>query len=88
MKLVIRVEHGKDATGIEKRVIFSSLRTDIPGMEKIDAVAELTPGCGMAKEVDKLVTNMLSLKQMELKQKHGDKVKKLKNERKHILKKS
>ena len=74
--LIIQVLNEKDITGIEKRVIISTLRTDIPGMEKLTAVAELDD-CQMGKEIDSLIERMLNAKQEEMKVKTRKKLKEL-----------
>ena len=68
MKLNIQIEQMKDKTGIEKRVMFTTLTTDIPGMERIDAVAELD-NCPLSDEIAVLITDLLSAKQVELQKK-------------------
>lgn len=64
--LVIQVLNEKDATGIEKRVIISTLKTDIPGMERITAVSELDDKCRMGKEIDDLIGRMMEAKRQEM----------------------
>lgn len=89
MLLKIRVEHMKDATKKTKRVIISTLETEIPGMERITAVAELDDKCQMGKEIDDLVERMVLLKKEEIKSKRASykKLDKKKNERKNTLQK-
>lgn len=67
MILKVRIEDGmKDATGIEKRAMFLTLLTDIPGLDRIDAVAELDFGSPLQKEIDEIITNMLDSKAQEV----------------------
>jgi hypothetical protein len=76
--LIIQVINEKDATGIEKRVIISTLRTDLPGMERLTAVAELDSECQMGKEIDDLIERMLSAKQDNMKVETNKKIKRIK----------
>lgn len=76
--LIIQVVNEKDATGVEKRAIISTLKTDIPGMERITGVAELDSECQMGKEIDSLIERMLAAKQAEMKANSDLKVKKIK----------
>lgn len=55
MILKIAIEHGKDATGIKKRIIWSNLETEIKGMEQIHSVSELIEECNLGQEITKLV---------------------------------
>lgn len=66
MKLHLVIEHGKDATGIKKRVMWAQLRTDIKGMEQIDAVSELDEECVLGKEVTAMITDLLAAKKAQL----------------------
>jgi hypothetical protein len=67
MILRLRVEHMKDASGEKKRVLFSTLTTEIKGMERIDAVAELDEHCILGREISQLIAEMLALKTKDLK---------------------
>ena len=53
LKLVI--EHGKDASGIKKRAMWSNLSTNIKGMESIDSLSELDEVCVLGQEITKMV---------------------------------
>ena len=81
MILKLRVENMKDATGDKKRVMFATLVTDITGIEKIDAVAELDEECQLGKEITQLITNMLALKQKSLKEENKGFLSRLKEKR-------
>lgn len=69
MKVILHIEHGKDATGKNKRAMWVDILTDVVGMERITSVAELPKNSVLGKEVDLIVTEMLALKQKELKAK-------------------
>jgi hypothetical protein len=69
MKVILQIEHGKDATGENKRAMWIDIITDIVGMERITSVAELPEDSPLGKEVDFIVTEMLALKKKELKAK-------------------
>lgn len=64
LKLVI--EHGKDATGIKKRIIWSNLTTNIKGMETIDSVSELNETCTLGKEITKMVEYIVNKSKKKL----------------------
>lgn len=63
----LHVEHMKDATKKTKRAVIYTLRTDIPGMERMTAVGELPKRSVLGKEVDKLITQLLEAKKAEIK---------------------
>lgn len=67
MILQVRVENLKDATGELKKVIMATVLTDIPGMEKITAVDELTKYETLNYELSKLATDIIALKSEEVK---------------------
>ena len=62
MRIAINIDHYKDKTKESKRVMMIMVTTDIPGMEKIQTVAELPDGSPLATEVNMIVTEMLKLK--------------------------
>ena len=72
MKLNIQIEQMKDKTGIEKRVMFTTLTTDIPEMEKITAVAELD-NCVLGDEIATIITDLLSARREEINNKNKKK---------------
>jgi hypothetical protein len=85
MILKLRIENMKDATGEKKRVMMATLNTDIIGMESINAVSELDEKCLLGREITKLITDMLALKQEALKVEHK---KYKKNEKRNVLSKN
>lgn len=78
MKLILQIENNmKDATGIKKRVMFATLKTDIPGMEHISSICELDEECVLGKEITILTADLLALKKKDLELKvEADKKKK------------
>ncbi len=63
----IRIEKARDATGREVRAMFLTLLTENEGLGDINAVAELTPGSPLEKEIDGLIIDMLQQKQENIK---------------------
>jgi len=78
MRLTLDIDHLEDATGESKRVMIATLRTEIPGLEKFNVVAEVPKDSTLGKEVDWIMTDMLKQKQADMKEKTKGKVKKLK----------
>jgi len=88
MRISIIIDHFKDATKKIKRTMIVTLYTDIPGMEKVKAVAELPKNTPMAKEVDFIVTDMLTRKKAAITKENKKKLlaKKKKDAKKNISK--
>ena len=90
MKIALSVDHYKDKTKKTKRVMMVGITTDIPGMEKIQTVAELPDDSILAKELDMIVTEMLALKKEAIGKENKKKLttKKKTNEKINISKKT
>lgn len=69
MKVILHIEHGKDATGKNKRAMWVDILTDTVGLERMTAVYELPKNSMLGHEVDFIVTEMLAARQKELKAK-------------------
>jgi len=85
MRLRLTIENLKDATGIEKRSMWATLETEIPGMERIDAVSELDKECVLGKEIDQMILDMTVMKQGEMRAR-GDEI--IKNKKKKYVEKN
>lgn len=70
MKIRMLVEMAKDKSGKVKRTLWTTVETDIIGMEKISTVAEMPDKSTLAKEIDWMVTEMVELKKKSLKEKN------------------
>ena len=71
MIIYLKVEHGKDSTGQRKRVLWTTVETEIEGMGKIVAVNELQDETPLAKEIDYIVSEMMALKTAQIREKNN-----------------
>ena len=76
MILRLTIQNVKDASGKEKRSMWATLETTTPGLERIDAAAELDE-CPLSKEIDDLIEGMMQAKRDSLKIKSASRLKKL-----------
>lgn len=63
----LRIENMKDATGEVKRAMIMKLKTEVPGLDNIQAVAELAEGTPLAIEIDGIIADMLEQKKTSIK---------------------
>lgn len=63
MILTLRIEPMVDKTKVMKRLMTASLITDIKGAEKIFAISHLPSECVLGKEIDTLITGMITMQQ-------------------------
>jgi len=74
MIIRLKVEHAKDATGELKRVMWTTVETEIEGINTFTSVAELGNDTPLAKELDFIVTEMMALKKAEIMKKNRKKL--------------
>lgn len=66
MILKLRIEHAKDATGIKKRVIWSTLLTEIEGMKSVTSVAELDKGSILGDKIEEMINFIVKQNNKEM----------------------
>lgn len=62
MKLQLTIEKMKDSSKELKQVMFATLFTDIPDMEKIVTVAEIPENSVLGEEFQQIIMEMLKTK--------------------------
>ena len=62
MKLQITIEKMKDKTKEVKQVMFATLYTEIPDMNRIDTVAEIPENSVLGQEFQQIIMEMLKAK--------------------------
>lgn len=70
MIVKIKVEHGKDASGEVKRVMWFTVESGVEGIGTFSSVSELANDTPFAKEIDYIVTEMMELKKAEITKKN------------------
>lgn len=67
MIILLKIEEGKDATKQKKRVLWTTIKTDIETIGTFTSVSEIVEDSVLWKELDMIVQNMLAMKNEEMK---------------------